>query len=335
MLIEQLTPVRMPVSEQLDHIRRIQKTGDEESWRAIIRQFLPAIKRAATRSSRYDIHEVRESELLLRLFYSIRSFDPERGIRPVSYVYGMLGKPINHLRFVGPVNCPAAAWQTSPEDYERLLAPTVSLDTSETEVVIPVEDETDRDAIREETVLRVRSAVNQLPERERQLIQSRMAGQTLAEVGEKLEISGERVRQVESRAKKRLRDILEDPSFTVQEQPPMNNQSASAQIEQALKILKDPSAAEQIDKEIDELQARIEKLKTLKKVVAGGKSRSGRQYKPDPEMESKIVPLIESEGPMKCSAIAERLGVHHTKIGHVVAASGELARKGGKVVLAV
>jgi RNA polymerase sigma-32 factor len=113
------------------------------------------------------------------------------------------------------------------EERIRLLLPLlagkeVSLDASSNEMPPAVErlptsamspeDEASRDEITAQAGLAVRAAVGELDERERMIVEARLMTEdppTLQELGNKLGVSKERVRQLEERARSKLRGELQ------------------------------------------------------------------------------------------------------------------------------
>ncbi len=81
------------------------------------------------------------------------------------------------------------------------------------------EEKVGADEEREKNGAKLKSAIQELPEREQEIIQRRHLShnpETLQQVGERLGISRERVRQLEVRAMKRMRRFLEAEGITKQ-----------------------------------------------------------------------------------------------------------------------
>ena len=64
-------------------------------------------------------------------------------------------------------------------------------------------------AMRREQITQLRHAMTHLPPRDREILERRMRGETLAAVGEHVGVSKERVRQIEMRAIDQLRRLLQ------------------------------------------------------------------------------------------------------------------------------
>ena len=207
MLAERLQPIRMPVAEQLKHIRNIQETGSEESWTLMLRQFQRAIYRYSTarcNPGEYNRAEARESMVLQRFMRAIMAFDTNRGIAPSTYILCALGNSINESEFSGPIRIPSAAWSRKPEDYRRAIGSVQIV----SDMCVNPDPTPEDEEIRLETQERVRQEVKRLPARLAKLVQMRMEGKTLSEVGRVFHVSKERVRQLEQDAFETLRGRL-------------------------------------------------------------------------------------------------------------------------------
>jgi RNA polymerase sigma-32 factor len=82
------------------------------------------------------------------------------------------------------------------------------------------EDEAAAHEAESQAKVQVRSAMHNLSEREQMIVRERMMSDepvTLAELGSRLGVSKERVRQLEARAKGKLRSVLADPSEQTRE----------------------------------------------------------------------------------------------------------------------
>lgn len=346
MLIDQIKPVRMPVAEQLDHIRRVQAYGDEDSWNAMLAQFMPIIKRYACRFGSEQTHEIREADLLLRFIRCMKAFDPDAGIRPSTYFFRSFAHPINMLQHVGPIRSPMSAWTSQPEQYAKLLEPTVQIDRDKF-TNLPVDDDPVSHVSRKEELERLEYAISILPNRMRDTIRARLAGNTLEQTGEMFGVTRERIRQIESKAKERIRETLEKPIFLPKEQKLMNDVHPSTDerkrpvdpIDAAIETLSGDNAIAKLDKRIQELQEQLDHLKKIRKAF-GGQTKTPRpagakrRWAVDEEKEAAIVAAVTKHGKMKPGKIADLTGIPPVTVGIIVSESDKLTKDGYSVVLA-
>ena len=189
----------MKAVERFDHRRGFKFSTYATWW---IRQAIGRALADQSRTVRLPVHMV---ELLGRLARARRDFREERRREPTAHeLAGRAGLPEATVRLI-----------------ERAAAPPLSLDArigEDTSLGQLVPDRTipspEEEALRDDVVHRVQGALATLPLREREILFWRFGldgeeEQTLEQVGERMGVTRERVRQLEARALRRLGRIFE------------------------------------------------------------------------------------------------------------------------------
>jgi RNA polymerase sigma factor (sigma-70 family) len=174
------------------------KQGDNDSYRWLLEQHSGLIHKMAHRARRsghcYDdaislCHEA--------LMMSVRKFDFRKRVRFVTYLYWAMDRMSRKAMNNGPIRIPEHAPTT--ESCVAFANPRFSRSDK---LIRHIEDEQD-DAERWPELTTI---THHLPERERKVLHGRAHGETLRVLGERLGISGERVRQLEEKAIETLQE---------------------------------------------------------------------------------------------------------------------------------
>lgn len=239
--------------EELEYARRIQQ-GDREAERELVRHNLKYVVSVANKYKGCGLPLLDlVNEGNIGLIQAARRFDPDRGVKFITYAVWWIRQAIMHAlaEQSGTVRLPvkqagllykiaekrhelqstlkreptteelAEALGLTPEDIDSILrvyrthlsldAPvredeeTSYLDLLEPPAAQSVEDEVIQNALSRE----VDELLKELPQREEKILRLRFGfegrPQTLEEIGREMNLSRERVRQIEKKAKSRLR----------------------------------------------------------------------------------------------------------------------------------
>jgi RNA polymerase primary sigma factor len=186
---------------------RIRATADEEAVRSLVEGNLRFVVSCAKRYRGLGvpfldlIHEGN-----LGLLEAARRFDPERNVKFITYAVWWIRQAISHALSgqMRALSLPDKLWRVTTVGADVSLSEHDLLDPSAGSLV---EDE----LLQESVSVRVRGALEELDAREREVVELRYGLdrdgdiRTLQEVGTLLNLSRERVRQIESDAKQKLR----------------------------------------------------------------------------------------------------------------------------------
>lgn len=216
--------------EEVELARRWRNDGDWAAREKIVASYLPLGKKLAYRFKQRYLHlakEDLEQQSVLGLLRAIEDFDPDQGNRFGTYagwwIQSLLDEfCVRNSRLVRPsLRSETRRMQLPANAFKSLTDPVVSGNRSDTASkitlgeTIPSPDPSPEDI----AILSVDSdrkhlgrAMRQLDPRSRKIIKARFAEDppALREIGEKLGISKERVRQLEAAALKQLRELLVD-----------------------------------------------------------------------------------------------------------------------------
>ncbi|MCA9137258.1 MAG: sigma-70 family RNA polymerase sigma factor [Planctomycetales bacterium] len=216
MLTDHITKARFSLERQWELISQVQRTNDSDAWSELLQQFAPMIRRCAKYAAR-TIHdaESRESVVLLRFIDAIRKIDPGKCNSPMTYVYRALTRPINNTEHSGSIRVPDQGWRYAHGAYRRAVGMSDAGTYGEHQdaELDAIDDESDPSdsMIREERIQFIRSAINQLPRRLREIIHCRMEGMTLDQTATACGIrTRQRCHQLIQRAHNELRETLSD-----------------------------------------------------------------------------------------------------------------------------
>lgn len=117
---------------------------------------------------------------------------------------------------------------------------------------------------------------------------------------------------------------------------PTTNGKPMDNLEAALNVLTDPNAAASLDRKIAELEAKLLKLKSIRKAMfAKPTNKSGREFKKNPRHEALIIDHVKKNGPQKPGVIAKALQLSNVAVGLIVANTDRLAKNdAGEVIVA-
>jgi RNA polymerase primary sigma factor len=199
---------------------RVQTSSDEEALRLLVESNLRFVVSCA---KRYRGLGVSFLDLIhegnLGLIEAARRFDPNRNVKFITYAVWWIRQSIAEALSgqTGAFALPQKVWRLRPGGdvslNERVgvsrgdLPGAELADLLEQDRVPPVDD----DLLQRSLARRVRDALRELDARERAVVELRFGldrdgeARTLQEVGALLDLSRERVRQIEARAKDKLR----------------------------------------------------------------------------------------------------------------------------------
>ena len=214
---------RLTVEEERELGRRVQAAGDQDALRRLVEGNLRFV---VSYAKRYRGLGVPFLDLIhegnLGLMEAARRFDPDRNVKFITYAVWWIRQAITH----------ALSLQSRPISMPRKLPPgvvatgpgsDVSLndrlgsagDDDEgpelAEMLESPDAPIDEDLMRRAMADRVRSALRDLDDKEREVVGLRFGldrdgeVRTLQEIGQTLDLSRERIRQIEARAKEKLR----------------------------------------------------------------------------------------------------------------------------------
>jgi RNA polymerase primary sigma factor len=208
---------RLTPDEECDLGRRIQQHRDGAAFERLVEGNLRFVVSCA---KRYRGHGVAFIDLIhegnLGLMEAAQRFDPGRKVRFISYAVWWIREAMMHV-----LADQTRAFSFPPKLFARLGgrgddlslsaptradAPGVLGDAMADERLTPVEDA----LIRRAELERLAAALGDLDRRERQVVRLRFGlgddePRTLQEIGDRLRLSRERVRQIEARATEKLR----------------------------------------------------------------------------------------------------------------------------------
>src|SRR5262245_2019537 len=189
----------MKAVERFDHRRGFKFSTYATWW---IRQAIGRALADQSRTIRLPVHMV---ELLGRLARARRDFRVERQREPTGRE--LAGRAVLREEKVRLIEQAAA----QPLSLDAPIGEDSSLGQLVPDLVIPSPEE---EALRDDLIRRVQGALATLPLREREILVRRFAldgaeEQTLEEVGDRMGVTRERIRQLEARALRRLRRLLQ------------------------------------------------------------------------------------------------------------------------------
>jgi RNA polymerase primary sigma factor len=192
--------IRLSKAEEKRLCRRMRQ-GDQVARELLVHSQIPWVMQIAHRLARpQDDLDDLISVGLVALLISVDQFDARLARlstfvhKPV--VWRILAYQRKTSTLCRPTNC-AQQWA-----QQWHAAANVAAELREHEH--PAIGPTDTTEVEEE-IDRLRAAINRLPKRLRLVVRSRLAGQTLEHIGDRLQISKERVRQLERKAHEWLR----------------------------------------------------------------------------------------------------------------------------------
>ncbi len=189
-----------------DLIARAQ-AGCKDSMERVVRSVLRLVVRVATKYRRFvnNDHELAMSCALVTLMNCIRTFDASKNCRLATVAGNAIYFELMKERFnFAAVHIPhvAARHPATVEKAKRAMQAAGDVYQRDNEPhYTPALDPVDVDELRRE----LSAAMIWLDSREQEILTRRMDGETLREIGGSMELSKERVRQLEERAIKKLR----------------------------------------------------------------------------------------------------------------------------------
>jgi len=205
----------MDIKEEYRLIRRA-KRNDQAAWKALIEQHERFVYKAAMRTTARGLEREDLRQIGWAAFVKcVQDFDISMGRRLSTYAYRIIQqKMYQAAQQHGMIFLPHGAMKTSPEHVHFAYNTLDSLDRLVGEDQRPrgdfLADDHDfmEDIDRKIICDRVFNSVRKLPPRERSVIRRRMAGHTLRAISLDMNICRERVRQIESSARARLKKNL-------------------------------------------------------------------------------------------------------------------------------
>ena len=214
---------RLSVEEERELGRRVRATGDQDALRRLVEGNLRFV---VSYAKRYRGLGVPFLDLIhegnLGLMEAARRFDPDRNVKFITYAVWWIRQAITH----------ALSLQSRPISMPQKMPPGMAAGGSRGDVSLndrlgsgPDEDEgpelgemleatdapADEELMRQGMAERVRSVLGELDPKEREVMALRFGldrdgeMRTLQEIGQTLDLSRERIRQIEARAKEKLR----------------------------------------------------------------------------------------------------------------------------------
>lgn len=189
---------------------RAAQAGDEAAWETLYRRHAGARWTQIVRMRRLSgiDHDALESELNLAFVRSVRNFDPDRGIKFITYLWYALRRATHQPLTCSPIRVHHSALHRFPEAAQRALN-RISLhgddgslltDPAAEQQLPDLDDQFERHLLRR--------GLARLPLRERHVLKSRLKGESLQKIADRMQVTKERIRQIETRATDRLRTIL-------------------------------------------------------------------------------------------------------------------------------
>lgn len=212
-----------------NHSIQIEKVKQIKDWpypftyedrEELLVAYLPMVWKIATRiRNKFTegcIHETSDlfQEGVIGLRDSIRLFDYKIGVKFKTYAWDSVYKRVQRmLRIGGLIRCPE---KTPRGDYDELRMKALAYWTGVDEIYLERTYEVDmlEDAAKQELLSKIKAAIKTLPEREKYVWRCRYPlvgrSQSLNEIGDKMHITKERVRQLQLRAKQRIIERLKE-----------------------------------------------------------------------------------------------------------------------------
>lgn len=194
-------------------LRRWKKNHDLEARNQVIEGVMPMVVGIA---KRYQASGIELSELVSMgvegVIKAADKFDPERGFAFTTYavwwIQQVIRRYINQER--STIRLPNYVIRKTGGKSVP-VEPLLNYDVPDALLTL---DGTDKKLDRSAVVENVRTAITALPTREREIVKLRMRGATLKEIGERVGVTRERIRQVEMAAHARLRGWLTREGLT-------------------------------------------------------------------------------------------------------------------------
>lgn len=195
--------------EEVDAAKAME-AGDTDARRRLIESQIGWAKQIAYRRARkcFIEREELESVAFVALVHAVDLYDYRHNVRLTTYVFRAIDWAITKL--IRKMSTPLSRSENFPTNPARAAAYVAASNrdfVADFRVIKQLEVDHGRqhDGV---TWAEVSAAIDQLPERERDLIRRRLAGGSLQTVGDALGVTRKRIRQIEKRAVGRLREQL-------------------------------------------------------------------------------------------------------------------------------
>jgi RNA polymerase primary sigma factor len=194
------------------------KSGDRDAIDRLLKMHEGCLVRYARRFRSIDFDDALQ-EARIAAIEALENFDPTLGYRFLTFACRKILWRLNRIKETGgTIRTPTYAnlAKCSPDAYalasnawgmRSLDAPTAATGRPMRDG-IKVENDPAREIERREELERLSGAFNVLTTREREVIRRRMGEETLEQIGERFGLTKERIRQIETKAKERLRLAL-------------------------------------------------------------------------------------------------------------------------------
>jgi RNA polymerase primary sigma factor len=214
---------RLTLEEERELGRRVRDTGDQDALRRLVEGNLRFV---VSYAKRYRGLGVPFLDLIhegnLGLMEAARRFDPDRNVKFITYAVWWIRQAITHALSLQsrPISMPqklppgmaATGSRSDVSLNDRLRGGTDDDEGPELGEMLEATDApVDEELMRQGMAERVRSALGELDAKEREVMALRFGldrdgeTRTLQEIGQTLDLSRERIRQIEARAKEKLR----------------------------------------------------------------------------------------------------------------------------------
>ena len=214
---------RLSVEEERELGRRVRDTGDQDALRRLVEGNLRFVVSYAKRYRGLGVpflDLVHEGNL--GLMEAARRFDPDRNVKFITYAVWWIRQAITHALSLQsrPISMPqkvppgmAAAGIGSDVSLNDRLGSGTDEDAGPElgEMLEATDAPVDEELMRQGMAERVRAVLGELDAKEREVMALRFGldrdgeMRTLQEIGQTLDLSRERIRQIEARAKEKLR----------------------------------------------------------------------------------------------------------------------------------
>lgn len=196
-------------AEELSLIRSA-KAGDDDAWRELLATFELALQKFVNQAVRFGRDEddawSRCHEVFVRC---VRTFDETRGLKFSTLVFTALARVPAAAMQRGGIHVPVSAHRTHPAAC-RAARRSRSMDARSPRTRKSLHDCIGCDGQEYSDLPEIVSAaVDQLRDRDRTIVRLRMSGFSHKEIGALEDISQQRSFQIEARAHRQLRDMLE------------------------------------------------------------------------------------------------------------------------------
>lgn len=196
-----------------DDLVDMARAGDQSAWALLLQKYEPLIEKAVRKSVRKG-HDEDDSRSVVheRFMAAVRCYDRNAPASFFTFLFnGVMIIGTGRAYVSGPIRLPVSAFKTDPIKAKSALrcasmdAPLCGDPGGRTLHDLLCGKDTNDGEYDAEPAL---AALKRLPSRYREIVEMRVYGLTLEEVGERIGVTRERVRQIETKAIAKLRGWL-------------------------------------------------------------------------------------------------------------------------------